>query len=79
VPTLGLHAGKDKPNLAMFSKPMSCGSTIGGYYEKNTVYIDRNHVNAKVILEEIGHYITDADDCTRDFQDWAFNVAGALL
>ena len=79
VQNLGLHAGKDKPNLAMFSKPMSCGSTIGGYYEKNTVYIDRNHVNAKVILEEIGHYITDADDCTRDFQDWAFNVAGALL
>ena len=30
-------------------------------------------------VEEIGHYVTDADDCTRDFQDWAFNVAGALL
>jgi len=79
VVALGFHNGKDKPSLAMFSKPMSNGSTIGGYYENETVYIDRNHVNAKVILEEIGHYVTDADDCTRDFQDWAFSIAGALL
>jgi hypothetical protein len=79
VQNLGLHNGKDKPKLAMYSKPMSCGSTIGGYYEKGTVYIERNNVNAKVILEEIGHYVTDAHDCTRDFQDWAFNVAGAML
>jgi hypothetical protein len=79
VVKLGLHNGKDKPALAMYSKPMSCGSTLGGYYEDNTVYIDRNFVNAKVILEEIGHYITGASDCTRDFQDWAFNVCGALM
>jgi hypothetical protein len=79
VEALGLHAGKDKPKLAMFSKPMSSGSTICGYYDGGTVFIDRNHVNTKVVLEEIGHYVTDADDCTRDFQDWAFNVAGALL
>jgi hypothetical protein len=76
---LGLHNGKDMPELAMFSKPMSCGSTVNGYYESGTVYISRDAVNAKVILEEIGHYVTDANDCTRDFQDWAFNVAGALL
>lgn len=79
VVALGLNNGKDKPELAMYSKPMSCGSTICGYYENDTVYIDRNHVNAKVIVEEIGHYVTDADDCTRDFQDWAFNLAGAIL
>lgn len=76
---LGYHNGKDKPKLAMFSKPMEFGCTTGGYYENGTVYISRNHVNAKVILEEIGHYVTDADDCTRDFQDWAFSVGGALL
>lgn len=79
VVALGFHNGKAKPELAMFSKPMSNGSTIGGYYENGTVYIDRNHVTPKVILEEIGHYVTDADDCTRDFQDWAFSIAGALL
>lgn len=79
VVKLGLHNGKTMPKLAMFSKPMNCGSTIGGYYENDCVYIGRDYVNAKVILEEIGHYVTGADDCTRDFQDWAFNVAGALL
>lgn len=76
---LGLHNGKEKPQLAMFCKPMDCGTVVGGYYENGTVYIDRNHVNNKVMVEEIGHYITGAADCTRDFQDWAFNVAGALL
>lgn len=76
---LGLHNGKEKPQLAMFCKPMDCGTVVGGYYENGTVYIDRNHVNNKVMVEEIGHYVTDAADCTRDFQDWAFNVAGALL
>ena len=76
---LGLHNGKEKPQLAMFCKPMECGSVTGGYYEQGVVYIDRNHVNNKVMIEEIGHYVTDAADCTRDFQDWAFNIAGALL
>lgn len=76
---LGLHNGKEKPQLAMFCKPMDCGTVVGGYYENGTVYIDRNHINNKVMVEEIGHYVTDAADCTRDFQDWAFNVAGALL
>lgn len=79
IEKLGLHNGKTKPELQMFCKPMEAGSTVGGYYENGIVYIDRNHVNAKVIVEEIGHHVTGANDCTRDFQDWAFNVAGALL
>jgi len=79
VVKLGLHNGKVKPGLAMYAKPMDSGCQVGGYYEDDTVYIERNSVNAKVILEEIGHYVTGASDCTRDFQDWAFNVAGALL
>jgi hypothetical protein len=79
IESLGLHNNKEKPELAMFSKPMDSGSTIGGYYEDGVVYIERNHVNAKVILEEIGHHVTGAHDATRDFQDWAFNVSGALI
>jgi hypothetical protein len=79
VVKLGLHNGKDKPKLSMYAAPMDSGSTVGGYYDNGCVYINRTNVNAKVILEEIGHYVTDASDCTRDFQDWAFSVAGALL
>jgi hypothetical protein len=33
----------------------------------------------KLALEEVGHYLTGAYDETRDFQDWAFNVATAAL
>lgn len=76
---LELTNGKEKPVLAMFAKPMDCGSVIGGYYEDGTVYIDRNNVNASVVLEEIAHYITGAKDCSRDFQTFAFLVAGAVL
>lgn len=79
VVKLGLHNNKEKPNLAMYAKPMSCGSKINGYYDEGTVYIERNGASPNVILEEIGHYVTGANDCTRDFQDWAFNVAGSLI
>jgi hypothetical protein len=76
---MGLTNGKPQPILKMFAKPMGSGCTIGGYQEGDSVYIDRNHVNAKVLIEEIGHYVTDASDCTRDFQDWAFSVSGCLI
>jgi hypothetical protein len=75
----GYTNGKQIPALEMYSKPMHCGVITGGYYDNNVVYIERNHANAKVIPEEIGHHVTGADDCTRDFQDWAFSVAGSLL
>lgn len=76
---LGLTNGKVKPKIEMFAKPMDCGSQIGGYQEGDIIYIERNYVNSKVILEELGHYITGADDCTRDFQDWSFAVAAATI
>jgi len=79
VVKLGLHNNKEKPNLAMYAKPMSHGTQVNGYYDNGTVYIERNSGSPNVILEEIGHYVTDAKDCTRDFQDWAFNVAGCLI
>ena len=72
---LGLTNGKPAPKLRMFAKPMTSGLTIGGYQDGDRIFIERNHVTTKVMIEEIGHYVTGAGDCTRDFQDWAFNVA----
>lgn len=76
---LGLTNGKPAPKLRMFAKPMTSGSTVGGYRDGDRIFIERNYVTAKVMIEEIGHYVTDAGDCTRDFQDWAFNLSGCLI
>lgn len=77
----GLTAGKQKPILRQFVKPMENGGCLNGYYDPETqaVYIERDSVSANVILEEIAHYITGAGDCTRDFQDFAFKVSGAFI
>lgn len=76
---IGLTNGKEKPSLAMYAKSMENGSEIQGYYENNTVYINRSGVNAAVILEEIVHHTSGASDCTRDFQTAVLDVAGALI
>jgi hypothetical protein len=77
----GLTQGKTKPPLKMFVKPMDNGMVLNGYYDPATksVFIERDSVSANVILEEISHYITEANDCTRDFQDFAFKVAAAVF
>jgi len=77
----GLTKGKEKPPLKMFVKPMDNGVVLNGYYDPATksVFIERDSVSANVILEEISHYITEANDCTRDFQDFAFKVAATWI
>jgi hypothetical protein len=75
----GMSGGKSMPELSMYVRPLSSGSNIRGYYEDGVVYIERDNVIMQVIIEEIGHYVTGADDATRDFQDWAFKLAACLI
>jgi hypothetical protein len=77
----GLTDGKFKPELKQYIKPMENGSLVGGFYDPSTstVYIERDSVVLHVILEEISHHITGASDCTRDFQSFAFKVAGIFI
>jgi hypothetical protein len=74
-----MSGGKSMPELSMYVRPLSSGSNIRGYYEDGVVYIERDNVIMQVIIEEIGHYVTGADDATRDFQDWAFKLAACLI
>jgi len=76
----GLTHGKDKPGVKVFNAPMEGGSQLGGLQEGKTVYLHVNHVdNVQTVLEEISHYITGANDCSRDFQDFAFKIAAYFM
>lgn len=76
----GLTKGKTKPPVKMFMPVMNGGSTTHGYYKGGVVYISPDSATSKkVMVEELAHYITGACDMTRDFQDYAFRVAAALM
>jgi hypothetical protein len=87
---LNLVNAKDKPDVKGFSHLMDAGTSCGGYRKGSTVYINSDlGGNAglkglsprlvKVVLEELSHYITNANDETRDFQDYAFLVSAHLM
>lgn len=76
----GLTKSKQCPPVYAFRNIMAGGTTTGGFYKDGKVFINMEYETAiKVYIEEFGHYITGAKDATRDFQDWAFNLAGRVL
>lgn len=83
VVTFNLHCGKTKPNIHCFQKVMDAESQLGGFWKRGTndiyVHIDyaqqANSRLDKVILEELCHYLTEASDMSRDFQDWILRFA----
>lgn len=73
---------KPMPNVKSFYKPMNGGKVVNGYYilGGDTIYIHRNsHYAGQVILEELSHYITQASDASREFQDFAFAIAAKKM
>ena len=72
---------KEKPQIKCFRKIMTGGSEIQGYYNDDVIYISLDYQESHgIMLEEIGHYLTNgASDCSRDLQNFAFQVAGALI
>ena len=77
---LKLTNGKAKPPVMMFRPIMQGGSETLGYYKGGTVYMGVEYAtNKKVMVEELAHYITGAADATRDFQDFAFRIAGGMM
>lgn len=80
-----LTFGKSKPKIECFEKAMSAGQTLNGFYNDDTVYINKscadNGINKfllKVALEEVAHHITDATDMSRDFQDYLLKLVVEL-
>ncbi len=94
IEEVGLTNGKNKPEVQSFSSILDAGVMLNGYYRDGIVYINRDLAGdaflvagssaisnrlLKVALEEVAHYATNgAKDNSRDFQDYAFEVAVRL-
>ena len=68
---------KEKPEIKGFSKAIENNEgTLFGFYEKGVVFINVDFSeNRQTYLEELCHHITQAADGTREFQEFAFQVA----
>lgn len=81
----GMTQGKDIPILKCFYENMKEGAQRLGFYDDGTVYINKDisvglsDMLMQTTIEECAHYITGFKDMTRDFQDWAFRLACALM
>lgn len=76
---IGMTNNKPMPEVEGFATMMDNGSIVHGYYEDGKIYLNANTFSMATIVEELAHYITGASDCTRDFQDFAFEVAGRMM
>lgn len=79
-----LTNGKDKPFAHCFNEITKQEGTRLGFYRDGGVYIHQDIANrcpmlTQTMIEEVAHHVTGARDCTRDFQDFAFRLAGLLL
>lgn len=91
IEEVGLTNGKDRPEVRSFSSILDGGVMLNGYYRDGIVYINRDLAGGdasllagskalsdrllKVALEEIAHHTTQSSDNSRDFQDYALEVA----
>lgn len=90
---IGLTNDKAKPPVKCFTSILNAGVMLNGYYRDDEVFINRDLGSAgslvagtdaltdrllKVALEEIAHYVTLANDNSRDFQNYLLDVAVKL-
>lgn len=78
---LNMTNGKAKPELSVFAKVVDQSeTTLCGYYENGTVYINiDNATNRMTYLEEFAHYVTNATDCSRAFQEYFIQATSRLM
>jgi hypothetical protein len=89
----GLTNGKTKPPVKCFTSILDGGVMLNGYYRNGEVFINSDLAGGssafagpqalsdrlvKVALEEVAHHVTQATDCSRDFQDYLLDLAVKL-
>jgi len=89
-----MHRGKDKPSVQCFEYMVEAGVRIKGYHRNGTVFVNTviapntegdinlsmvNDELLHVMIEEVAHYVTMANDLTRDFQTYAFLLSARLM
>jgi hypothetical protein len=92
IESCGLNNAKAKPSVKCFASILDGGTMLNGYYRDGIVFINGDlapsgtaDVSAlpnrllHVALEEIAHYVTNATDNSRDFQNYLLDVALKLM
>ncbi len=89
----GLTNGKEKPPVKVFTSILNGGTMLNGYYRSGEVFINADlagsgsvlggrhalsHRLLVVALEEVAHFVTEATDNSRDFQNFLLDVAVKL-
>ncbi len=83
--SFNLTDGKSIPSIHCYTEHMSpSGKQIMGFYRDGAVYIhtdfaSRSLALTQTMIEEVAHYVTDAMDYTRGFQDFAFRLIAAVI
>lgn len=77
--TTRMTGGKAKPEVRCFRQLMDGeGETLGFYTPGSNAVNIREDLDGKIALktaiEEVAHYITGSTDCSRDFQNFAFDM-----
>ncbi len=87
---VGLTNGKEKPPVKCFTAILDAGVMLNGYYRDSTVFINSDLAGSastvgglsdrliKVALEELVHHVTQANDCSRDFESFLLDLAVKL-
>lgn len=86
----GLTNGKSKPPVKCFTSILDGGTMLNGFYREGTVYINADLAGTssefagqdvlsnrllKVAMEELAHFVSEATDNSRDFQDYLLELA----
>ena len=90
---VGLTNGKQKPPVKVFTSILNGGVQLNGYYRSGEVFINADlagtgsvgsehkslsHRLLVVALEELSHFVTEAGDNSRDFQNFLLDVTVKL-
>lgn len=80
IQKVGMTNNKEMPIVMGFTKPVEESQLLAGFVDSsNIVYLNKDIVNKKTILEELAHYITGAGDGTKDFEDFIIRFASNFL
>lgn len=89
----GLTNGKGKPPVKVFSSILDGGTMLNGFYRDGTVFLHQDLGGTAsefggrqalsdrllhVAVEEVSHYVTNATDNSRDFQNFLLDLAVKL-
>ena len=80
IEALGLNNGMGRPSLSMYTNPIKEAPKFRGMYTKNTqhVMVFRDVDYPRVMIHEICHHYSSADDYSKGFIDFAHKVIAEI-